>query len=149
MVEKTIPVTGGCLCGAVRFESTEPPANVGVCHCRMCQRSAGGPHMVWAFLPRRAFRFTRGEPVYYRSSAFAERGFCGACGSPLAFRDRTDKMSVPVGTFDHPEEWPPDLGHSGIESRILWDAITDHLPQFRTDEDPVVRQIVDAARNDR
>jgi hypothetical protein len=43
---------------------------------------------------------------------------------------------VLVGTLDHPEEWPPITGHSGIESQIAWDVIHDDLPQWRTEDDP-------------
>jgi hypothetical protein len=140
MTHKTLPITGGCLCGSVRYESTKPVSNVGVCHCRMCQKSSGGPHMVWAFLPREAFRFTQGKPQYFRSSPAGERGFCPTCGTHVVFRGGAEIVEVPVGTLDHPEEWPPDLGHNGIESRIGWDVITDDLPRFRSDEDPAVRQ---------
>lgn len=145
MADKTLPIAGGCLCGAVRFEASEPPSAVGVCHCRICQRSSGGPHMVWAFLPRASVRFTRGAPAYHRSSSWAERGFCGSCGSPLIFRDGTDSVSVPVGALDHPEDWPPDFGHGGMESRIPWDRIADDLPRTRTDEDPAVQKSIAAA----
>lgn len=43
MTEKTIPITGGCLCGAVRYESSEPSVDVSYCHYRMCQKSSGNP----------------------------------------------------------------------------------------------------------
>ncbi len=145
MAEKTLPVTGGCLCGAVRYESTELPTTVGVCHCRMCQRSSGGLHIVWVFLPWSAFRFTYGEPAYYRSSDIAERGFCASCGSPLIYRDKTDELGVPVGTLDHPENWPPNATHGGIESKVPWEVITDDLPQYTTDEDPLTQQAFAAA----
>jgi len=146
MAEKTMLITGGCLCGTVRFEATEPPSNVGVCHCRMCQRSSGGPHMVWAFVRRDAFRFIRGAPAYYRSSEHGERGFCGSCGSPLIYRDRTETIGVPVGTLDNPADWPPDLGHGGMESRVPWDMITDDLPRSTTDTDAVVQRSIAAAK---
>jgi hypothetical protein len=148
MTSRTIPVTGGCLCGAVRFESAEAPSNVGVCHCRICQKHSGGAYMTWAFLKRDKFRFTVGEPVYYRSSATGQRGFCGKCGSPLVFKDATDNVGVPVGTFDHPGDWPPDFAHGGMESRIAWDVIADGLPCFTTDQDPVVQQSHAAGRHE-
>jgi hypothetical protein len=43
MTGKTLPITGSCLCGAVRFEATEPPTWVAHCHCRMCQKAYGQP----------------------------------------------------------------------------------------------------------
>lgn len=132
---KHLPVTGGCLCGTIRYEAAEPPTNVGYCHCRMCQQGCGGPYFLGAFLKKASFRFTRGTPKYYKSSAWVERGFCADCGTPLLMRDLTDTHAIYVGTLDHPEDWPPTLGHSGIESRIPWDLIHDDLPQWRTDDD--------------
>lgn len=136
MAEKTMPITGGCLCGAVRYEATEPPTGVGYCHCRLCQRATGAPHWLGAMIPVNAFRFTRGAPKFYKSSAWAERGFCAECGSPLIFRDGTATHGVMVGTLDHPEDWPPTTAHSGMESRIPWDTIHDDLPRWRTEDDP-------------
>ena len=136
MGEKTIPVTGGCLCGAVRYESLKPPEQVSYCHCRMCQKSSGNPYFLGAFMAAKAFRFTRGEPKFYRSSAWAERGFCAECGTPLLMRDGTATHAVYIGTLDHPEDWPPTFCHSGLESRIPWDSIHDDLPCWNTEDDP-------------
>ncbi len=138
MGEKTMPITGGCLCGAVRFEATEPPSWVGYCHCRMCQKAYGQPSGIFVGFvgaQKGALRFTKGEPKYYKSSAWAERGFCADCGSPLGMRDG-EGHGVLVGTLDHPEEWPPNEAHSGIESQIPWDIIHDDLPHWRTEDDP-------------
>lgn len=136
MGEKTFPITGGCLCGAVRYEADDPPSDVCYCHCRMCQKSCGNPSALCAFVPKATFRYTKGEPKFYRTSDWMERGFCVECGTPLLMRDLTDTHAIYIGTLDHPEEWPPTLGHSGIESRIPWDTIDDGLPCWRTEEDP-------------
>jgi hypothetical protein len=138
MIEKTMPITGGCLCGAVRFEATEPPSWVAYCHCRMCQKACGQPYtIVVGFMGEKkgALRFTTGEPKYYKSSAWWERAFCADCGSPLGAR-HAEVQSVMVGTLDHPEEWPPEECHTGIESQIPWDIIHDDLPRWRTEDDP-------------
>ncbi|MEE8141098.1 MAG: GFA family protein [Alphaproteobacteria bacterium] len=136
MENKTLPVTGGCLCGAVRYQSTEPPKEVSYCHCRQCQKSCGNPYFLSAFLPVKSFNFTKGEPKYYRSSAWADRGFCADCGTPLIFRDGTEAHAIYIATLDHPEEWPPTFCHSGMESRIPWDTIHDDLPCWNTEDDP-------------
>src|SRR5215510_4447316 len=85
MANQHIPVTGGCLCGAVRYESKEPPIGGYYCYCRICQKSGGGLFNASLRVPGSAFRFTKGKPRYYRSSSFGKRGFCADCGSPVAF----------------------------------------------------------------
>ena len=140
MRDKTMPVTGGCMCGAVRYESSDPPHDVSYCHCRMCQRASGNAFGMFASFRRDAFRFTRGEPKLYKSSAFAERGFCAECGTPLIFWYLTpgslsEEIGVPIGSLDHPEDASPK-SHWGIESQMPWLAIHDDLPRIRTEEDP-------------
>ena len=135
MGDKTIPVTGGCLCGAIRYESTEPPIRVSCCHCRMCQQAYGALYGLFAVFPAETFRYTQGEPTYYQSSPLAKRGFCANCGSPVTMRYLDPpRLGALLGTLDHPEDWPPDYGHGGIESKVPWHVISDDLPQRRTDE---------------
>ena len=62
------PVTGGCLCGTLRFEVTKPLYDPHYCHCRVCQKASGGPVIARAFVARDGFRFTAGEAKFYRSS---------------------------------------------------------------------------------
>ena len=66
---------GGCLCGAVRYEATEPPQEVGYCHCRMCQKWTGNVFMAYAKFRSAAFWFTQGEPNFYQSSAWLDPQF--------------------------------------------------------------------------
>ncbi len=142
MGEKTMPVTGGCLCGAIKYESTEPPNWAVYCHCRMCQQAYGGLYGLGLEFPGEAFRFTKVEVTYYQSSPWAKRGFCANCGSPVDtwYINNPDPI-VYIGTLDHPEDWPPG-GHVGIESKVPWYVISDDLPQRRTD----VSKIVEAAK---
>ena len=135
-------VTGGCLCGALRYESSEPPINAGICHCRMCQKSTGSAFMVIAGFPRTAFRFTKGEPKLYRSSSIKDKGFCADCGSVLfdQYLVRTgvsdpDLVWVQLGTLDHPEAVSIKF-HTGVESQLPWVHFEDGLPRDRCDEDP-------------
>ncbi len=129
MGEKTMPVTGGCLCGAIRYESTEPPNWVTYCHCRICQQASGGLYGLGAEFPGEAFRYTKGEVTYYQSSSWAKRGFCANCGSPVDHLYVNDPDPIVcIGTLDHPEDWPPG-SHVGIESKVPWYVISDDLPQ--------------------
>lgn len=121
-------MTGGCQCGAVRFEVTQPPENVHVCHCRMCQKAVGGPFAVICPVLKTAFRVTRGEISYFHSSALARRGFCSNCGTPMIFDyPEFPDIGVLVGTFDRPDQVPPVVQY-GIESRVPWYGHLAELP---------------------
>lgn len=123
--------TGGCLCGAVRYELTERPTRNGYCHCRMCRRATGAPVFAGVALRKSAFRLTRGESKRYRSSEAAFRHFCGACGSPLFFEglDDPDHWEVLVGSLDDPS-WVEMKEHSFTASRMPWFDVRDDLPRF-------------------
>lgn len=136
MNKPELPMTGGCLCGAVRYESSQAALDANYCHCRMCQRVSGAPVTVGVFFPLNAFRFVAGEPRIYRSSANVERGFCSDCGSRLTFR-RLDAdtivVVVEVGSLDRPQAVAPTR-HIGIESQLPWFEISDALPRKRIDD---------------
>ncbi|MCH7635626.1 MAG: GFA family protein [Proteobacteria bacterium] len=134
MNEKSTPATGGCLCGAVRFEVSGPPNNTAYCYCKMCQQWSGSVLTSWAGFKTSDFRCTAGEIKYYKSSEFAERGFCPECGSSLVQRgSKDDWFSVSTGSFDHSEYFPPRV-HSGIESQVSWLKVDDGLPRQTTNE---------------
>jgi class 3 adenylate cyclase len=132
-------VTGGCLCGAVRFEITEPKLGAGFCHCRICQRALGAALNAWAAYPTKSVEFTNQEPKYYRSSMIAERGFCPDCGTSLTYRmlkpEISDFLAICIPAHDQPAELAP-AWHSGIESRLPWLNVHDDLPRMRTQESP-------------
>lgn len=132
---------GGCLCGAIRYESSEPPIRAGICHCRMCQKSTGSAFEVIAKFSWAALRFTRGGPKLYRSSSIKEKGFCRDCGSLLFDRylvqtgiSSPDTVWVHLGTLDYPESVTIDF-HTGVESQLPWAHFDDDLPKNRCDED--------------
>ncbi|MFQ5757635.1 MAG: GFA family protein [Acidiferrobacterales bacterium] len=127
--------TGGCLCGAIRFEVTEAPYQTDYCYCRMCQRSSGSVLTSWADFKETEFHCTRGEITYYKSSQYARRGFCASCGSTLIQRPLGgDWVAVATGSFDQPEEFPPRGVHCGTESQVPWLKIDDDLPRKTTRE---------------
>ena len=129
-------LTGGCLCGAIRYACTEPLCDVHYCHCRLCQKAFGNVFAVFGSLPRTALRFTRGTLHVYWSTPYAERGFCQDCGAPLTFRYlRSDWIAVSIGSLDHPELVRPEM-HWGIESEVPWSAMHDDLPRKPIEGDP-------------
>ncbi len=102
------PKTGGCLCGAVRYElSAEPIAQV-ACHCRACQRASGGSPTLALVVPKAALTVTQGEPRVYWSAgdsgAKVGRAFCAACGAPLFSEPavNADIAVIKVGSLDDP-----------------------------------------------
>ena len=92
--------TGSCLCGAVRIAAPAGRHRVGACHCRMCQKWAGGPLM--AMNCGAEVRLEGQDDVaVYDSSQWAERGFCRRCGSHLFYRLKHDGTYIVLpGLFD-------------------------------------------------
>jgi hypothetical protein len=137
MASQHIPVTGGCLCGAVRYESKKPPVQVLYCHCKKCQKNYGGLFHASIKLAGSTFQFTKGELKYYRATNFAKRSFCAKCGSPIAFLyEGNPNVWILIGSLDYPEDWPlikdaswGPSGHWYIESKVPWFDINDGLPQ--------------------
>lgn len=125
--------TGGCQCGAVRYALYGTPDNIGICHCRMCQKAVGGPFFAYAGLPRADLAWTRGKPDVFLSSSAAERGFCAKCGTPLTFRylKRPEQIDVTLGSLDHPEHFTPTRS-LGVESRLPWCDALATLPAEHT-----------------
>jgi hypothetical protein len=99
-----LPLTGGCLCGAVRFEVTEPLVSSGYCHCTRCQRRTGTAASPGARIAPGSLRVLAGEEhirAYEPDEGFA-KVFCTACGSSLWSRSQEDPdvISIRLGAFD-------------------------------------------------
>jgi hypothetical protein len=96
-------MTGGCLCGAVRFELTPPLRPVVVCHCSLCRRS-GTLAGAYTAVPREAFRLSvESGLAWYVDANGRRRGFCGTCGATLLLSDDAEPtISVSAGALDGP-----------------------------------------------
>ena len=95
---------GACLCGAVSFEVRVPLVFYSICHCDMCRRWGAGPFMsVRVDGPP---NYSNGEELmtWYRSSAWAERGFCSRCGSVLFWRLAEHPNALTVVSVDSLED---------------------------------------------
>jgi len=121
MTDKSQKVTGACLCGAVSYEATLS-SGIGACHCGMCRKWSGGPLM--SANVSGVVKFTGEENVSrYRSSDWAERGFCNRCGSSL-FYYLLPRDQVPDG------EYVFTAGSMEDQSVLVFDheVYVDHAP---------------------
>ncbi len=126
--------TGGCQCGAVRYELLQKPDGAHICHCRMCQKAFGNFFAALAGVPRDKFRVTRGTVSNFKSSADVQRGFCRECGTPLTFDDLTeDRISVSIGSMDQHGDFQPEVQY-GLETREPWFNALTTLPAYVSGE---------------
>ena len=97
-------ITGGCGCGAVRFELTEPPEAVVYCHCTRCQRRTGTAAAVSARVPAGSVKLLSGAEEVRRwvPPDGMAKAFCGTCGSALwaETRDGERIAAVRMGALD-------------------------------------------------
>jgi hypothetical protein len=138
--------TGGCLCGAVRYRATADPVRAMICHCEICRRVSGSAFLSFVHFAKESFAWTSGAPTRYRSSAFAERGFCPECGSTLSMHEEVldDRVQVTLGSLDRPQDVRPD-DHVWTQSRLAWLEIADDLPRFPQSSDAVLSRALDEA----
>ena len=127
--------TGGCQCGAVRYELLERPTGAHICHCRMCQKQFGNFFAALVGVPRDKFKLTRGTISNFKSSADVQRGFCRDCGTPLTYEPlRRGSISIAIPTLDDYAEIIPEVQY-GTEAREPWIKELHQLPAFVSGED--------------
>jgi hypothetical protein len=104
-------LTGGCQCGAVRYESTGEPLALYVCHCRECQKQSGSAFGMSLEVPRQGLRVTRGAPKYWSRDADSGRrckcAFCPDCGSRLWHEAESEPVTATLkaGSLDVPVDF--------------------------------------------
>lgn len=123
----TLPLTGGCACGAVRYEARGPVEFAFHCYCRKCQRATGGGHAS-AFAVQRADVTLTGEVREHGqpsdSGARTHAGFCPVCGSPILSRTERfpDRLYLHAATLDDPSGFKPQFAvHE--EAAQPWDVV--------------------------
>lgn len=96
--------SGGCHCGAVRYQTTAALRPVIICHCRDCMKIIGNS-IAATSAPEAEVEITQTSLKWYRSSEIAERGFCGQCGASLFYRPSgTGRLAITAGTLDDPSD---------------------------------------------
>jgi hypothetical protein len=102
----TTPLTGGCLCGAIRYAVNAPVSGLRACHCTDCQKTSGTGSSVNAVIQGKDFSITRGKPKCYAAKAASGRTllryFCGDCGAPIYSQREAspERVVVRAGSFD-------------------------------------------------
>lgn len=94
-------ITGSCLCGDIRFETSAEPQGASMCHCGQCRKQSGG---IWssAYVPEAGLTIT-GPVSWFASSDTAKRGICPRCGSFLFWKAHDENtISFSLGSVDGP-----------------------------------------------
>ncbi|MGO3913910.1 GFA family protein [Enterococcus viikkiensis] len=108
--------TAKCLCGKVSIEVEAFHSEVGACHCSMCRRWGSGPLLTVAAGSGENVTINGEDFVSrYRSSEWAERGFCSSCGSNLFYHlIANDSYNIPIDLFE-------DQGEATLEVEVYYD----------------------------
>jgi hypothetical protein len=126
------PLTGGCLCGGVRFEVTAPFRRASHCHCSRCRKHSGTFGLTQGRVPREGFRLLQGQELLrVFDPGGAKKVFCSACGSSLFGGTWPDgpEVSIRLGSLDGDPGIRPAY-HSFVASRAPWDELCeDGLPR--------------------
>ena len=122
--------TGGCLCGQVRWTATAEPANVRVCHCRLCQKATGGAFFARAIFLAGDIKWS-GETTRWPTSPRIDRLSCGRCGTPMFAKPNNPpaRLGVALATLDDCNAIRP-TAHIWVSEKLDWLALDDGLPQY-------------------
>ncbi len=122
-------LTGGCLCGGIRFELTEPATDAGYCHCTRCQRRTGTAASAQARVDSHTLRILQGEDLlkcWRHHDGGHEKCFCSECGAHLFSRSPESPayVSVRMGAFDGDPGVRP-MWRSFVDYAAPWEPIPD------------------------
>ena len=124
-----VPLTGGCLCGGVRFEVTEPLVSSSYCHCTRCQRRTGTAASAQARVAPGSLRVTAGDDLirtYDPGGGGFFKLFCSQCGSALWSKSPEDPevVSVRLGVFDSDPGVRPSY-RQFVAYAVDWEPLPD------------------------
>ncbi len=127
-------ISGGCACGAIRYQADVDPVGAVNCHCRDCQRAGGSAYAAVLMVPQASLNL-RGEPHYYKtvgdSGKTVQRGFCSACGSQVMMKieRRTDVVGLHAASLDDPSVFRPAIDMFTASAQ-LWDHMQPQTKKF-------------------
>ena len=126
-------ITGGCLCGGVRYVLRAPFLRASHCHCSRCRKHCGTAHSTQGRVRREDFELVSGEELIraYAPEGGAVKAFCTVCGSSLfgGSWPEGEEITVRLGSVDGDPGIRPQF-HTFVGSKAVWDDIADDLPQY-------------------
>lgn len=129
------PYTGGCACGAIRYQISGEPLFQNDCQCRDCQRKSGTGHGSYLTFPSKLNVTLEGKAQQWNivadSGNVKTRGFCPTCGSPvyLTFAAMPDLFTIHAASLDDPRRYKPQAVTYRTRS-YAWDYLDPALPKF-------------------
>lgn len=142
MAEESRTLTGGCACGAVRYEIEQTPISVNNCHCTLCQRQTGSTSVVNAFVETTALTLLSGETVRHvvKTGSGGDQVIvrCAECGTAIwSHYPRLGELAVGVrvGTLDDPGAVTIDAAIF-TASRMPWVTLPEGIPHFEAGYNP-------------
>ena len=114
-----LPLEGACLCGAVTLRIAPESRHLDACHCTMCRKWGGGPFLSFSAGTDPEIEGAE-QVIRHPSSEWAERGFCGTCGTHLFY------FYKPQGTYACPAGLFPDTAGFALTGEIFVDEQPDY-----------------------
>lgn len=142
MTSETSRVSGGCLCGRIRYDADVFLHDGYICHCTVCQKCTGQPAEITVLIKPGTLRYRGEEPKYFQTSAGGKRGFCAECGSRIVWQAIAPEddwlTNLCVGSLDNPAD-ARIACHIFADTRLPWYDPCDDLPKFtEADEDAMM-----------
>jgi hypothetical protein len=127
--------SGGCACGAIRYETASEPVFQNHCQCRDCQKRSGTGHGSYLTFPRRADVTITGEAKEWRIRADSGNekihAFCPTCGTPVyaMFAAAPEAIAFHGASLDDPSRFHPQAVTYAIRG-LVWDPLDASLTKF-------------------
>jgi hypothetical protein len=129
----TRPISGSCLCGAVRYQILGEFESFFLCHCRRCRKDTGSAYAANLFSSTATLEWISGQNLtrtFRLSGTRHQKSFCTDCGSALPGIDAgTGLLAVPAGSLDDAIDIRPEAHICG-DSRAEWDCDIENIPTF-------------------
>jgi hypothetical protein len=130
-----IPFTGGCYCGAIRYEVRKKPLMMFNCHCRACQKVSGAAYVPVVVVVSKAFKITQGTLKYHYTDTIGgekhKRGFCGECGTRITGAEGDTPrpfLAITASSMDDPSQFEP-TSDVFSEHAQPWDQMDPKSPK--------------------